>query len=78
MPMNVASSLADQMTFNIGAGMMSSMGGSGIAVQAVNMFTKDQSKGKDVAADWAPPPGRNLQPADAQDPAYDQIKPVVG
>lgn len=72
--MNVVSSLAAQMTSNIGAGMMSSMGGSGIAIQAVNMFTEGQSKGKDVAADWVPPPGRNLQPADA----YDQIKPVVG
>jgi hypothetical protein len=46
MPMNVASSLADQMTFNIGAGMMSSMGGSGIAIQAVNMFTKTRAKAK--------------------------------
>ncbi|KAJ5188417.1 hypothetical protein N7491_004742 [Penicillium cf. griseofulvum] len=69
------SSLADQVASNVGSGIMASFGTPGVANHAVNIFSK-ASEAKEVTATWAPKPGRDLLPPDANDPAYHQIRLV--
>lgn len=75
--MQVVSSFADTLTSAMGQGMLGSMGNTGVAIQALNIFTKDEHEGQKITATYAPNAGTKMDILDADDPAYAQIGLVL-
>lgn len=74
--MQFVSSIATTLTSTMGMGMLSSMGDTGSALQAINIFSAAASQGRDVQATSTADPSNSLQIPHTNDPAFLYV-PIV-